>query len=244
MTPASVGFQCPDCVAQGRVQQVSAPLVAAAGRPVVTWGIVGLCVVVFAVEWLIGIDAVAGNLGMQPVSIGLYNEWYRLLTSVFLHGSLLHIAFNMYVLVAFGPTLERILGHTRFGVLFIICGLGGSVLSYAVSPVMTLSVGASGAIFGLMGALLVAGRRLRHDVTMVMVLIGINLAIGFVFGSGIDWRAHLGGLATGAAMAAVLVGPGGVRRPVRLEVAGTVLILAVIVAVALVRTVQLHSLVM
>ena len=113
------------------------------------------------------------------------------------HGSFLHIAFNMYVLFALGPTLERILGHSRYLILYVLAAIGGGVASYVFSDMRTVSVGASGAIFGLMGALVVAGRRLRYDVTQVLVLLGINVVIGFI-ASGVDWRAHLGGLVTGA----------------------------------------------
>lgn len=207
-----------------------------------SWGIVGVCVAVFLVQWLVGVNAIAGNFGMQPVAIGLGGEWYRLLTSMFLHGSVLHLLFNMYVLVALGPTLERILGHLRFLVLFVLSGLGGAALSYALSSPMTVSVGASGAIFGLMGALVVAGRRLRYDITMVVVLIAINLVIGFVFSSGIDWRAHVGGLATGAAVAAVMVVPHG-RRASIAEWGGVAAIAVVVVLVIAFRTVQINGLV-
>lgn len=207
-------------------------------RPVVTWTIVGICVVVFGIEWLVGVDQVAAQFGMQPFTIAQGGEWYRLLTSVFLHGSILHLAFNMYVLVVLGPTLERVLGHVRYTLLFILAGLGGAVASYAFSGPMTLSVGASGAIFGLMGALLVAGRRLRYDIKMVAALIAINLVIGFVFGAGIDWRAHLGGLVTGAALAAVMVTGKG-PRPLPAEVAGVIGIGLVLALAAAARTVQL-----
>ena len=196
----------------------------------------------YVLQWLLGVNLVAGNFGMQPVAIGLGGEWYRLVTSMFLHGSILHLLFNMYVLVALGPTLERILGHVRFLVLFLLAGLDGAALSYALSSPMTVSVGASGAIFGLMGALVVAGRRLRYDITMVVVLIAINLVIGFVFSSGIDWRAHVGGLATGAAVAAVMVVPHG-RRAAAAEWGGVAAIAIVVVLVIAFRTAQLSSLV-
>lgn len=244
MTAAPVGFQCPECVAAGAsAVKATRPAggLANTDRPIVSWTIVGICVAIYLVQMIIGVNEVASNFGMQPLAIGILNEWYRLLTSVFLHGSILHILFNMYVLVVLGPTLERILGHGRFLLLFIVAGLGGSVASYWLSAPTSLSVGASGAIFGLMGALLIAGRRLGADVTQIVVLIAINLAIGFIFG-GIDWRAHLGGLVTGAAMAAVMVGVGG-RRPSRAVeyggIAGIVLVLVVIVTI---RTAQLVSL--
>ena len=213
---------------------------AADAKPLVSWTIVGICVAVFGVQLLVGFDSVIRSYAMQPLAIGIADEWYRLFTSMFLHGSILHILFNMYVLIVLGPTLERILGHGRFLLLFVLSGLGGSIVSYWLSEPTTFSVGASGAIFGLMGALLVAGRRLRFDVTMVLVLIAINLAIGFIF-SGIDWRAHLGGLVTGAAVAAVMVLPDGKSRRA-LEVIGILGVAAVLFVVLTLRTAQLMSL--
>jgi membrane associated rhomboid family serine protease len=213
--------------------------VRAEGKPYVSWTIVGFTVAVFLLQNVVGFDAVVRSYAMQPLAIGIGGEWYRLLTSMFLHGSILHILFNMYVLVVLGPTLERILGHGRFLLLFILSGLGGSIASYWLSAPNTFSVGASGAIFGLMGALLVAGRRLRFDVTMVLILIGINLAIGFIF-SGIDWRAHLGGLLTGAALAAVMVLPDGKSRR-SVEVGGIIGVVVVLLVVLAVRTAQITS---
>ena len=146
----------------------------------------------------------------------------------------------MYVLFAFGPTLERILGRWRFIVLFLLSAVGGSVASYVFSDVRTLSVGASGAIFGLMAALVVAGRRLRYDITQVVVLIIINVAIGF-FSAGTDWRAHLGGLATGAAVAAVFVLPER-RNRLTVQILGITVIFVGLVGVAIWRTNQIQAL--
>lgn len=242
MTTAAVGFHCPNCVAAGasaiKATRRGSSLSPTA-TPVVSWSIVGICVAVYLLQLTVGFDSVVRSYAMQPLAIGIGNEWYRLLTSMFLHGSILHIVFNMYVLVVLGPTLERILGHGRFLLVFLISGLGGSVASYALSAPTTFSVGASGAIFGLMGALLVAGRRLRFDVNMVLILIGINLAIGFVF-SGIDWRAHLGGLLTGAALAAVMELPDGKSRRV-FEYVGSIGIVVVLIGVAALRTAELNS---
>ena len=206
MIPAPVGFQCPECVGAAARQQpsVRTPFGGQViDKPRVTYALIAINVVVFGLQYLIGINEVSGNYGMWPAGIALGGEWYRLLTAAFLHGSILHILFNMYVLYALGPTLERVLGHARFLLLYVLAALGGSVASYAFSDVRTLSVGASGAIFGLMGALVVAGRRLRYDVTQVLILLGVNVVIGFL-APGVDWRAHLGGLVTGAAVAAIM----------------------------------------
>ena len=207
MRTASVGFQCPDCVGEAAAAMRQPTTVAGAqliDRPVLTYGLIAVNLVVFAVQLAVGINDLAVDFGMWPFGIAIGNEWWRLLTSAFLHGSFLHVAFNMYVLFVLGPPLERILGHLRFLVLYVTAALGGSVVSYAFSDVRTVSVGASGAIFGLMGALIVAGRRLRADIRQVVVLLAVNVVIGFI-APGIDWRAHLGGLVVGAASAAVLV---------------------------------------
>ena len=244
MTPAAVGFQCPNCVAAGqqavRSTNASAAVASPDTRPLVSWTLIGVCVAIYGAQFLLGVDDIAASFGMQPVAIAFGGEYYRLLTSVFLHGSLLHLLFNMYVLYVLGPTMERILGHSRFALLFLVSGLGGAVASYALSAPTTLSVGASGAIFGVMGALAVAGRRLRFDITMVLVLIAINLVIGFVFAAGIDWRAHVGSLVTGAAMAAVLVSPTG-RRRLAVEVLGVAGILLVMLAAVAYRSAQLSA---
>lgn len=243
MIPASVGFQCPECVAAGAaaVRAPAGEALPAQARPMVSYTLVGICGVVYLLQMLLG-DQVIAQFAMRPVSIAFGSEFYRLFTAMFLHGSVLHIAFNMYVLVVLGPTLERILGHGRFLLLYLLAGLGGSAASYAFSEPTTWSVGASGAIFGLMGALLVAGKRLRYDVTMVMALVALNVVIGFVFSSGIDWRAHLGGLATGAAIAAVMVTPKGISRPAPVEIAGVVAIAVVVLGLIVWRTNSLLAL--
>jgi len=205
MTSASVGFQCPECVAEGAAA-VPATRTRFGGvaisRPYVTLTLIGINVVVFGAEFLAGVDTVASNWGMWPVGVALDNEYYRLFTATFLHENLLHIGFNMLVLWMLGPQLEALLGHVRFTVLYLVAGLGGAVASFWFSSPSVVGIGASGAIFGLMGAYVVVGRALRADISQVLGLIAINVVIGFV-GGGIDWRAHLGGLVTGALVAAI-----------------------------------------
>ena len=174
----------------------------AISRPYVTLTLIGINVVIFGWEYLVGVNEVAGNWGMWPVGVALDNEYYRLFTATFLHENLLHIGFNMLVLWMLGPQLEALLGHVRFTVLYLVAGLGGSVASFWFSSPSVVGIGASGAIFGLMGAYVVVGRALRADISQVLGLIAINVVIGFV-GGGIDWRAHLGGLVTGALVAAI-----------------------------------------
>jgi len=244
MISASVGFQCPDCVhgASASATKIKTPLGAPlAERPTVTYTLIGVNIVAFLLMLVAGIDQAANQWGMFPPSIAFDNEWWRLVTSSFLHGGWLHIAFNMYVLYVLGPTLERVLGHVRYLVLYLMAALGGAVCSYAFSDVMTVSVGASGAIFGLMAALVVAGRKLKYDITQVLVLLAVNFGIGF-FAPGVDWRAHVGGLVVGAAVAAIFVlPPARIRIPA--QVIGVTAVLLVLVIISIVRTQQIVDMV-
>ena len=242
MVSAAVGFQCPDCVRAGAAELRQPATVAGGrwtGRPVVTWTLIGINVLAYLAQLAFGVNAIAADWGMWPVGIALGGEWWRLITSAFLHGSFLHIAFNMYVLFALGPTLERVLGHARFVVLYLVAALGGAVASYLFSDLRTVSVGASGAIFGLMGALVVAGKRLRYDVTQVLVLLGINVVIGFL-APGVDWRAHLGGALTGAVVAAVMAYAPKQSR-VLWQTLGCLAVAGVLVVGLMVRTASINT---
>lgn len=235
MITAPVGFQCPSCVQAAAPPQ---PRTVAGGsiisRPFVTYTLIGINAAFFAIQLLVGIDEVAKAMGMWPIGIALGDEWWRLASAAFLHGSFLHIAFNMYVLFVIGPSLERILGHGRFIILYTLAAFGGAVASYVFSDVRTVSVGASGAIFGLMGALVVAGQRLRYDIRQVLILLGINVVIGFI-APNIDWRAHLGGLVVGALVAAIMVLPKRQHRKL-VQVTGLVSVALALAAMAAWRT--------
>jgi membrane associated rhomboid family serine protease len=242
MIPAAVGFQCPQCVHEAR-QSIRQPVTPAGGaivqRPTVTYVLIAINLAIFGLQLVVGINEVASRFGMWPVAVAINGEWFRLISAAFLHGSFLHIAFNMYVLYALGPTLERILGHVRYLILYLVAAIGGGVVSYAFSDIRSVSVGASGAIFGLMGALLVAGRRLGHDVRQVALLLGINVVIGFI-APGIDWRAHLGGLVAGALAAAVLVyAPK--RHRSAWQFTGIALLLCALLALAVWRTAAVYE---
>lgn len=132
-------------------------------------------------------------------------EWWRLLTPVVLHGSLLHLLFNTYALYVLGPQVESTFGTVRFLAIYVLAGLAGGVASYVFNP-NALSVGASGAIFGLFGALgafafssrsLIGWEASRMQLYQMGTLVAINLAFGFLPGSNIDNSAHLGGLLIG-----------------------------------------------
>lgn len=237
---ASVGFQCPDDVAEGRRSQRQ-PTTLAGGRVVagtgqVTTVLVGVLVAVYLLQLVAG-PIVELRLGLQPLAIAA-GEPYRLVTAAFLHGGLLHLGFNALALLSLGPQLEAALGRLRFGVLYGLAALGGSVASYVLSDPRILGVGASGAIYGVFGGLLVLARRLRYDMRGLAVLLGLNLALGFLVPT-IDWRAHLGGLAVGVVLTAALVAAPRDRRraPVQLTVAGALAVL--LLAVAALRTAAL-----
>jgi membrane associated rhomboid family serine protease len=202
MRNASVGFQCPECVAEGNRSVRSARTIFG-GRVnqstgTVTMILIGICVVVFIAQLAVpGFERDFYNLGIAVAD----GEYYRLLTAAFLHGGTLHLLFNMLALYLLGPTLEAALGRTRFLALYLLSALGGSVTSYVLASPLQPSLGASGAIFGLFGAMLVISRRLRADVAGIAVVLAINLVLSFTIPN-IDWRAHLGGLVVGAIIAA------------------------------------------
>lgn len=244
MTAASVGFQCPECLREGRKSVRQARTIA--GAPVtadspVTRVLLAVNVGIFVLVFLgIGGD-ILGRFGMSPPGIAINGDYYRLITAAFLHQQFFHIGFNMYALLMLGDQVERVLGRWRYIALYLTAALSGSAASYFFGQPNVLSIGASGAIFGLFGALFVIQRRLRADTGSIMVVLLLNLFIGFVV-PGIDWRAHLGGLVAGAAITAgyLYVGRGSSRTPIHVAVVAVVL--AATVAVVGLRTQQLRDL--
>jgi membrane associated rhomboid family serine protease len=132
------------------------------------------------------------------------NEWYRLFTVALTHAGLLHLGFNMYALMVLGNPLEAAFGTRKLLIVFFVSLLTGSLASSYFAPIYGTSVGASGAIFGLFGAMAVVGRRIGADIRSIAVIIAINFFIGFAMG-GVDWRAHLGGLIGGAVAAQIVM---------------------------------------
>jgi len=220
MVEAPVGWQCPECTRTGakRSRQVPAFTRTGPGRsgvvgstnptPVVLV-IVAVNVVVFLLEGFGTNSSVIHRFAMWPAAVYLRQEYYRAFTAMFLHANFLHILFNMLALLIVGPAVEVLLGKARFLALYLIAGLGGSVGSYLLSVPNVAGIGASGAIMGVMGAYVVIGLRRRLPVAPVVILLVVNFAIGF--SGDIDWRAHLGGLATGAVLALVYDYAGGLR---------------------------------
>ena len=129
-------------------------------------------------------------------------EWYRLITAGFLHAGLTHLLFNSMALYTLGTPFEMIYGRIRYSLLLLVSLISGSLASITFNAENQPSVGASGAIFGLFGALLVTRKALGADLRSTLTLLGINAVIAIVV-PGIDWRAHLGGLAGGALVALI-----------------------------------------
>jgi membrane associated rhomboid family serine protease len=229
-TQAAVGVHCPECVRESRAAAGATPGARVArafrpGRSVVTYVLMGLIAVAFAAQWLTG-QALTNAWVLDPSVVGA--EPWRLLTSAFLHSptSILHILFNLYALYAFGPALESFLGRARFLALYLVTAIAGSVgvlIIYELAIVTdggviaatggfltpSSALGASGAIFGLMGAYLPLRRAIGVNFTQLLIVLGINVAFGF-FAGGIAWEAHLGGLAVGALIGTVFLRT---RRP-------------------------------
>lgn len=179
-------------------------------------------------------------------STGAPFEPWRMLTSALIHqpisipGSIIgitHIAFNMIALASFGRPLEQVIGAPRLIVIYVLGALGGSIgVLYAsffglIEPNAAV-YGASGAVFAVLGAVAVVQRRLGIDIRTLVVLIAINLALGFVV-SGIAWQAHVGGLIVGAVTGWLFVTNRGPRRDRRARI-GAGAITAVLLAAALV----------
>jgi len=206
-TQAAVGVHCPECVKEARASAprtrpaVLSAFRSSSSKPVVTWSLIGVTVLVYLLQILPGSPVTQALLYYPPFT---YTEPWRMITAVFVHsqGSIFHLLFNMYSLFIFGPLLERLVGRGRFLALYLLSGFGGSVGVLLLAP-LTPVVGASGAIFGLLGAFFVIQRRLGGNNVQLLVLIVLNLVIGFIPGFNVAWQAHLGGLIVGAAIALV-----------------------------------------
>jgi membrane associated rhomboid family serine protease len=240
MRTAAVGHQCVECVQAGS-RTIRQPRTRFAGReraatPVVTYALIAINVLVFVLQMT------SGNLERQfalwPPAVA-DGQLYRVVTSAFLHYGATHLLLNMWALYVVGPPLETWLGRLRFGALYALSGLGGSVLVYLIAPLGTATAGASGAIFGLFGATFVVGKRLALEVRWVVAIIGINLVFTFAvpaFSSHlISWQAHVGGLVTGGVVAAAYVYPPRERRNL-IQAAVTIAALAVFAALIWWRT--------
>lgn len=215
LAPASVGFHCRACVAEAQAS-VRAPRTLAGAKvgqqPIVSMVLIGINLAFFLVTALQARSAmdlsrstlyVQGSLIPAEVSSG---DYYRLLTSGFLHGSLIHIATNMISLYILGLPLERMLGRWRFVTVYLLSLLGSSVSVMLFSSPFGPTIGASGAVYGLMGALVVTFKRFGFDLRQLLVVVALNVYVTFSV-PGISWQGHLGGLVVGALVGAAMVYP-------------------------------------
>ncbi len=252
LRPASVGFQCVDCVRQGNrgARQATGRFGGAiTSKARVTWTLIGLNILLYLVQlahpsladdWSMLGGAVAYRGG--PLIGVAAGQWYRMITTAFLPGTgglgILDIAFNMWALLIVGPAMERVFGPARYLTIYLVSGLGGSALYYLLAQPNQPALGASGAIFGLFGAWFVVSRRMGLDSRQVVFVIILNLAISFYARDVIAWQAHVGGLIAGGLLTAAFAYAPQKNRTL-LQVAATVAMLAVIVVAVLVRNHQL-----
>ena len=256
---ASVGYQCVDCVREGQkntaqVRTVAGARAAVGGRsnyrPYVTYALVALNVIVFAVTVAQASSVMDNKYSQLFVDWALYGpavgsgELFRALTSGFLHIGPIHLLANMLALFIVGRDVEMVLGRSRYLAVYLIALLGGSAAVLALSP-DSITAGASGAIFGLFGAQAVILLRLKQSPGPVLAIIFINVVIS-VSVPGISLWGHMGGLVAGtAATAALLYLPGAVTKDARSANARTIgwvgvaAVAAVVIAVTLLRAAQL-----
>ena len=222
MVQASVGWQCSSCVKRwSKKAPVIHPLSMSGAKtsfmqqsPVVV-GLIAINVAVFIATGL-GSSASLVRLGMDPLSVH-QGEWYRVITSAFMHVSIWHILLNMYSLAIVGPIVEKAIGRWKFLCLYILAALGGSAGVYLMVPVQktlqdaftgssllinvhTYTAGASGAIFGLFGACWIVARDRGLNQSAFVGIIVVNLLFSFLI-PGISWEGHIGGLVTGGVVA-------------------------------------------
>jgi membrane associated rhomboid family serine protease len=208
MGQAPVGWQCPECIKSGAksspVQRVTfsrnrTGVVGSTNPTPVVITLVAVNVACFVASGF-GRSSVIDRFGGLSHKVQQSDEYYRLVTSLFLHFDFLHIASNMLSLLIVGPAVEVMLGRTRFVTLYLLAGIGGAVLYYLIAPAASVGAGASGAIFGVMSAYVVLAYRQRKPMAPIVALIAINLVLGFAV-PGIGWQAHIGGLIVGAVVA-------------------------------------------
>lgn len=246
MRNAAVGHQCADCVGEAARSVRPATNVFGAQRPrsltpVVTYVLIGINLLIFALQ--MASPELERALALWPPAVA-DGEVYRLLTSAFMHFGLTHIAFNMLALYFVGPPLELALGRMRFIALYLLSVLGGSVLVYLLT-FNALTAGASGAVFGLFGATFVVGKRLNMDTRSVLMIIVLNLAFTFVYplitSQNISWQGHIGGLVTGAVVAAAFAYAPRQQRNL-VQGAAAAALLVVFVGLVVWRTADLRAL--
>ena len=204
LIPTEVRSICVDCTSSKRGWVRQASRAAQMGAPVVTYAMMAICILMYLATWVF--PSLKSSLALVPLF--LMSRPWTILTGAFLHGGLLHILFNMLSLYWVGRAIEPVLGWWRFLTVYLVSALGGSafILAWCLiqpSEILVGTVGASGAVFGLFGAVFVLQRLGGADTTPILTLLGINLVDGFL-ASGISWQAHIGGAVAGVAATWVL----------------------------------------
>ncbi len=227
-TQAAVGVICPECLGQQAKTQTPAQrkaerrwarpraVTASDSRPLVTYGIIAVTTLAWLVALIPGVGETVQNAllfwgpALYPELTGTFEPW-RLVTASLVHSGFWHIGLNMLALWMMGRSLEPLLGRWRFLTLYLLSALGGAV-AVALLSFTTPVVGASGAIFGLFGALIVIGRHIGANIGGIAIILAINLAIGFIPGFNISWQAHVGGLVVGALVGLIYARTRSARR--------------------------------
>jgi membrane associated rhomboid family serine protease len=219
MIPASVGFQCPECVREGQasvrgVRRGNALRTAGRRWGPVTVTLIAVNVAMFVVTAVSAVTVgaspldnwrspVSVALSQWPYGVNLWGEWWRVFTAAFLHNGPAHLAVNMLSLLILGSELERRLGHWRYLSVYLLSAVGGAAAIQLFGDPRVSVAGASGAIYGVLGALGVLMLARREDLRGLLTLLAINLVISLL--PGISLLGHLGGLVTGALTAGVLL---------------------------------------
>ncbi len=227
-TQGAVGVICPECLAQQAKAQTPAQrkaerrwgrpraIAASDSRPLVTYAIIAVTALAFLIGLIPGVGETVQDAllfwapTLYPELTGTFEPW-RLLTGSLVHAGFWHVGLNMLALWMMGRSLEPLLGRARFLILYLLSALGGAV-AVALLSFTTPVVGASGAIFGLFGALIVIGRHIGANIGGIAIILGVNLVIGFIPGFNISWQAHVGGLVFGALVGFIYARTRSVRR--------------------------------
>ena len=214
-TQMPVGVVCPECLAEqqkaARVANVKrmprriSAVAASDSRPLLTYALVAVTSAFYLIGLIPGIgSAVRSALAFNSLLVfpGVAIEPWRIVTVGLVHSGIWHVALNMLALWALGRTLEPMLGRLRFAALYVLSIMGGSALVALVAPGVWV-VGASGGVWGLLGALFIIGRKIGANVTPIAIILGLNLVLTFLPGSNISWQAHIGGGLAGLLVGAI-----------------------------------------
>ena len=268
MVDAAVGFQCPECTRQGarEMRQGLLPYGGHPSRDPRLTSIVLIAINV-AVWLLVSRTSLGDHLGLAPRGVCLAandpnsyypgvlqaacvangdnwvagvssGAWWQVVTSVFTHLTFLHLAVNMVSLFVIGPIIERVLGRTRFLILYGIAGLAGSASVMWLTSPEASTVGASGALFGLMGALLLLSYKARGNYKQVLIVLGANIAFTLFYVGTISWQGHFGGL-VGGLIAAWIIAYAPRERRHQIQVYGLTALTLVTLAAIVARSLML-----